>query len=204
MNSKRLSQPDGAEIVSLQEHAMENLHFIRETMKRAAYFTAVSGWGIVFMGFTVFPAALMASQQSNAKAWLGIWLIDALLAIIIGVGTMTRKAHKANVPLFSGAGRKFVLSLCPPMIAAAILTLVFYQNGLVKNLPSLWLLLYGAGIVTGGSFSVPVVPLMGLGFMLAGAAAFFTPTAWGDGFMAAGFGGLHIIFGYIIARRYGG
>jgi hypothetical protein len=204
MNPKPSSQSDGTEIMSLHEHAMENLHFIRETMKRAACFTAVPGWGMVFMGFTAFPAALMALQQSKAEAWLGVWLTDAFVAIVIGVGTMLHKAHEAKVPLLSGAGRKFVFSLCPPMVAAAMLTLVFYQNGLVRTLPSLWLLLYGAGIVTGGSFSVSVVPLMGLCFMFAGAAAFFMPTAWGDSFMAAGFGGLHIIFGYIIARRYGG
>jgi hypothetical protein len=45
---------------------------------------------------------------------------------------------------------------------------------------------------------------MGLGFMLTGILALFCPAAWGNWFMAAGFGGQHIIFGVIIARRYGG
>jgi hypothetical protein len=34
--------------------------------------------------------------------------------------------------------------------------------------------------------------------------ALFSPSSWSDAFLAAGFGGLHIIFGAVIARKYGG
>ena len=40
--------------------------------------------------------------------------------------------------------------------------------------------------------------------MVLGTAAFVVPATLGNTFMAAGFGGLHIGFGLIIARRYGG
>jgi hypothetical protein len=106
--------------------------------------------------------------------------------------------------LLSGPGRKFALSLSPPLVAGALLTAVLYRAQVVELIPGMWLLLYGVGIVTGGAFSVKIVPVMGLGFMLVGAAALFCPAAWGNSLMAAGFGGLHLIFGIIIARRHGG
>jgi len=45
---------------------------------------------------------------------------------------------------------------------------------------------------------------MGSGFMAIGGLALFAPAAWGNALLAAGFGGLHILFGIIIAVKYGG
>jgi predicted phage tail protein len=185
-------------------HAIEDLRFIRETMESAASFTAVPGWGGVAMGLTALGAAPLATRQTSPAAWLAVWGGAAVLATALGALGILWKARKFQTPVLSRPGRKFVLSLSPPILAAAILTVVVYRTGGFSLLPGIWLLLYGAGVVTGGTFSVKVVPVMGLCFMLVGILALFCPPAWGNLLMASGFGGLHIIFGILIAWRYGG
>jgi hypothetical protein len=197
-------KPTADEPPALHDRAMDNLRFIRETMERASSFTAVPGWGQVAIGVTALFAALVASQQKSFADWFAVWLAEAALSAGIAGWTMYRKAHASDTSLLSRPGRKLIINLTPPMIVGALLTVVFYRAGLTGLLPGLWLLLYGTGVVTGGAFSVRPVPFMGLCFMLAGAGALFCPAAWGNAFMAAGFGLLHISFGLHIARNYGG
>lgn len=182
----------------------EDLRFIRDTMERSASFTAVSGWGQVLLGFTALAAAWIAARQGSPFGWLRIWLGEGLLAVAIGALTCSWKANRRGLPLFSGPARKVALGLAPPLVGGAFLTFLLFRAGIVWALPAVWLLLYGAGIITGGSFSVPIVPVMGVCFMLLGGLAVLGPATWSNWFLAAGFGGLHIVFGVLIARRHGG
>ncbi|MGD0695904.1 MAG: hypothetical protein ABSB82_13720 [Terriglobia bacterium] len=189
---------------ALDDHAMEDLRFIRETMERSASFTAIPGWGGVVIGATALLTSFIASRQTRLRDWLLTWFVEGLIALVIAGWATNRKARAVNIPLFSGPGRKFAISLAPPLLAGALLTVVLYRSGMFGILPAMWLLLYGAGVVTGGAFSVKVVPVMGMCFMLVGAVALFSPAEWGNAFLAVGFGGLHVLFGIVIARRYGG
>jgi hypothetical protein len=198
--SARVSSRD----VEVAPNVAENLRFIRDTMERSAAFTAVSGWGHVAMGVTALPAAWLAAQQTSPFGWVRVWLAEGIVAVAIGLLACTWKANRGGLPLFSGPARKVALGLAPPLVAGAFLTLFLSRAGFASALPPMWLLLYGAGIMTGGAFSVSIVPIMGLCFMLLGGLAVLSPVAWGNWFLATGFGGLHIVFGVLIARRHGG
>ncbi len=189
---------------ALHARAMDNLAFIRDTMEAAGAFTAVSGWGMVAVGTVATVAAVIASSRHSPLQSVYVWLGAAVLATVIMLWAIVRKARKARMPLLSGPGRKFVLSFSPPMFVGALITIVLYRAGLPEMSPGMWLLLYGTAVVAGGAFSVKIVPVMGICFMLAGTLALFTPTSWNDWIMAAAFGGLHIGFGIPIARRHGG
>jgi len=194
----------GTEPITLDDRAREDIRFIRLAMERGPMFTGVPGWGGVVMGISALVAAAMASSRPTVEGWLGIWLAEACLAIGIGAWAMSRKARRAGLPVLSGAGRKFMMSFLPPAVAGAFLTAALYRAGDVSLLSGTWLLLYGAAVVTGGAFSVKVVPLMGLCFMALGGAAVFATPGWDDPLLAMGFGGLHILFGLHIARKHGG
>ncbi len=182
----------------------DDLRFIRDTMERSAAFTAVSGWGQVVLGLTAFGAASLAARQISSFAWLRVWLAESVLAVAIALLSCTWKANRRGLPLFSGPARKVALGLAPPLVAGGFLTFLLFRAGLQSALPATWLLLYGVGIITGGAFSVAIVPVMGVCFMLLGGLAVLAPTAWGNWFLAAGFGSLHIVFGFLIAKRHGG
>ncbi|MBV8903534.1 MAG: hypothetical protein JOZ22_07850, partial [Acidobacteriia bacterium] len=188
----------------LQAHALDNLRYIRRTMERAGSFTAVPGVGGVFMGATAIAAAWIAATQPNATRWFAVWLSEATLALLVGIAAAARKSALARIPLFSAPGRKFVAAFGPSMAAGALLTAVLFRGGMIAVLPGTWLLLYGAGVVSGGAASVRVVPLMGACFMAIGTVALLAPLSWGNALLAAGFGGLHIIFGTVISIKYGG
>jgi hypothetical protein len=190
--------------LAMDDHARDNLRFIRETMERASSFTAVPGWGGVAMGITALGAAAIASRQTSSLGWLTTWMAEAFVAIGLAVWTTVSKARRAGMPVFSGPGRRFAYSFAPPLFVGALLIAMNIRNANIEPIPGEWLLLYGTGVVTGGAFSIRIVPLMGLCFMVLGAVALFCPSSWSNGFLAAGFGGLHILFGALIARKYGG
>jgi hypothetical protein len=194
----------GAQTPHLHQQAADNIRFIRDTMARAADFTAVPGWGGAAMGATAIAAAALSGAPDGSRRWLAIWLADAGVAAAIGLVATIRKAQASAVPLTGAAARRFALAFAPPLLAGALLTAVFVRRGLATELPGCWLVCYGAGVSAGGAFSVRLVPVMGAAFMVLGAAAFTAPSTFGHLFLAAGFGCLQIGFGLVIARNHGG
>lgn len=188
----------------LADRALENLRYIRDTMTRSSSFTAVPGLGQVTIGVTAFGAAWFAHRQPTELGWLWVWLGEAVLALAIGGAATVRKARAVKDSMVTGPGRRVLLHFLPAFGSAAVLTGALVVAGVTTLLPGVWLLLYGTGIVAGGAFSVRPVPLMGIGFLIVGTVALFTPATLGDVWMATGFGGLHVVFGGVIARRYGG
>jgi len=193
------------EPLPLHLRAMDNLSFIRGAIERAGSFTAVSGKGQALVGLTALAAAWIAARSATRTEWVWVWIAEAVVALLISVWAIARKAREAGLPLFTGASRKFALSFGLPVLVGALATPPLLSSGVGSDrIPGLWLALYGTGIVTGGLFSVAIVPVMGLCFILLGSCGLYGPPAWGDALMAAGFGGLHLVFGIAIARRYGG
>jgi hypothetical protein len=190
--------------VELHAHAMDNLRYIRGTMERAGSFTAVPGLGGVLMGSTALVAAWIADPQLGTGHWMTVWTIECVVGILLGLTAAAMKARRIHSPLLTGPGRKFLAGFAPAIAAGAVLTVVLHQADMGWFLPGVWLLLYGTAVLSAGWGSVRVVRLMGFCFMVTGTVALLFPDLPGNVLLAAGFGGLHIIFGTIIAVKHGG
>jgi len=203
--SPLLTEPEQQnEPVNIGDHAMDNVRYIREMMERSTSFTAVPGFGGMLMGVTALAAAYIAAQQVSARNWLIVWLTEAGLAFAIGLLAMWQKSKIGGQSLFSVPARKFAFGFVPALVAGVVITLGLWRYEYFEIMAPVWMLCYGAAIVTGGAFSVRIVPIMGWMFIASGAVAFMLPAAYGNYVMAASFGLLHVVFGAIIARRYGG
>src|SRR5437762_4787376 len=144
--------------------ALDQLQFIRHTMESATSFTAVPGWGTVALGLTAIAAAIVARTLDSRETWVLLWLGEAVLAGLISVVAMVKKTGSLAKLANSIPARKCALSLVPPLAAGGVLTLIMMEQHLYAALPGMWLMLYGVAVITGGAFSVRVVPVMGICF----------------------------------------
>lgn len=206
VREERLEEAEST--IRLHEHAARNLRFIRGTMEAAGPFTAVPGWGGVAMGIIGTGAAALTSDPalaaSDPAGWLSIWLVAAALAMGVGAATAWLKCRREGTSLTGHSGRRLLLGLGPALVAGALITAGLYRANALELIPAVWLLLYGAGVVSGGVYSVLSVPIMGSLFMCLGVVALVAPATWASWLLGSGFGGLHMAFGLWIARRHGG
>jgi hypothetical protein len=172
-------------------------------MESASVFTGLSGKGYVFTGITALVASWLASIQPDPERWLLVWMGELALATVIASAFTWKKTRQLGLSMRLSTTRKLLSAFLPAMLVGGLLSLVFYQEQLIPLLPGIWLSLYGAAVITAGVWSVRILPAMGVVFMLLGAVVLLTSVS-ADWLMAVGFGGLHIVFGTLIWRRYGG
>ena len=204
LSALRTEEPEQKSTINIGDRAIDNVRFIREMMERSTSFTAVPGYGGILMGVTAIVAAYIASQQIYLRDWLIVWLTEAFLAFAIGLLAMWQKSKIAGVSLFSTPARKFAFGFVPSLLCGVVITLGLWRFEHYEMMAPIWMLLYGASVVTGGAFSVRIVPVMGWIFMGIGAIGFALPASYGNILMGVTFGLTHIVFGAIIAKRYGG
>lgn len=167
-------------------------------------FTAVPGAGGAVMGAIGLTAATSAALQPTPERWLAVWLGAAVIAFIVGIVTIWTKAERAGTRLTGNLGRSFALAVLAPIAAGAGITLALWSTRTYTAMPTVWLLLYGAGVLAGGAFSVTAVRIVGGIFMMLGFAAAVTPAAFGDVWLGIGFGAVQLGGGLYIARNHGG
>jgi hypothetical protein len=190
--------------VPIESRALGTLSYIRASIDAAGSLAVPGMAGIVMGGIGIAAAALTSLTQLSTH-WLALWLGAALAAFMLGGALMARQAAQRGSTLLFGPFRKFLLCLCPALLAGAVLTLVLWQAQIERLIPGMWLLLYGCAVISAStvtnSKNLPLIASMGVVFILLGSVTLMLPAHAHNLMLGAGFGALHILFGLLIGRQ---
>lgn len=190
---------------NIKQHAEENLRFIRGAMERAEGVSSVSGIGGMLMGVSALCAMAMAARLPSLSGQLILWVYTAFLAVLLVSVASYLKARRIGSPFLQGdSSRRFLLCLLPVLLVGAILSWSLWSTPQLALLPGLWMMLYGCGLLSAGTYTVQPIMLTGAGFIIAGLFSYALPVAHSNIILGACFGGLHIISGYWIYKHHGG
>ena len=189
-----------ANAVRIDSHAAATLRYIRASMDAAAS-VAVPGSAGLAMGSIGLLAMVASSTSSLHEYWLAVWLIAAVLGGGVGWVLITRPASLRGLSLYGTPLRKFALGLFPALLGGAVMTVVHWTNGNLHAIPGTWLLLYGCALISASVAANRMVAYMGAAFVAFGLVALVAPDRLHILLLGAGFGGLHVLFGFLIGRK---
>jgi len=132
-----------------------------------------------------------------------LWLTVLLLAVGIEFACNKRRAARIGKKVTSPLGAHIIVAALPSFLAAAVLTVFFTLHDMVPSVWGIWMLCYGLAICAVGLFSVRPVTYLGAAFVLAGSVTLLLPVALHLPMMAVTFGGFHIVYGVLMARKHG-
>src|SRR5487761_606791 len=189
--------------VAMDRHALGTLNYIRASID-AAGALAVPGTAGTAMGAVGLVAAGVASVPALSGHWLLIWLAAAAVGAGLGVILVARHRSGVGLPLYRGPARRFVLSLCPALLAGGVLTAVLLQVGEARLIPGVWLLLYGCAVLSATLMTAPammrLLGAMGALFVVCGAVAFEVSPRWHNVLLGGDYGLLHVVFRFLNRR----
>lgn len=189
--------------IPIESRALGTLAYIRASIESSGSMAVPGAAGFV-MGIIGIVASIVASLPRWAHLWLEIWLIAAAVALVVGGAMMARETAQSGHARYLGPVRRFLMCLCPALLAGAVLTYVLWRSAATALIPGVWLLLYGCAVLSASTVTVHrtmrLICFMGVLFMLLGILAFAAPTGFHTLILGLGFGGLHTIFGILIGQ----
>jgi len=192
-----------------QEEALTALAEVRAAADRSTRYSRFSA----LAGFLTGGAALAGSglcgmfpefigaQPKHGLQFVAVWGAVLLCAAVVQSWMTVMKAGQRGEAVFTPIARTATASLLGPGIAGIAGSGIFIATGQWMLLPGLWLLLYGCGLWSVSFFAPLFLRVLGAGFIVLGLCAwYFTESAalW----LGTGFGGLHLVFGFVVLARY--
>src|ERR1700722_18546316 len=139
--------------VAIESRALGTLAYIRTSIESSSSMDVPGMAGIV-MGLIGVLATIVVSQPRFAPHWLAIWLIAAAAALLLGGALVARQIARRGHTRYLGPTRKFLLCLCPALLAGAVLTWVLWTVRMTSVIPGMWLLLYGCAVLSASTVTI--------------------------------------------------
>ena len=196
------------------EKQLEDLKAIREMMEKSSRFLSLSGLSGILAGITATLGAAFAYffllRDPAATSFtrfqeIVILMSDALLVLVISIGFgiyfSSKKAHKKDQKLFNKVTMKTLYNLSIPLITGGIISLIFLYRGDVEMVAAITLVFYGLALVNVSKFTFDEIHYLGITEIVLGiAAAIFMHN--GILFWTIGFGICHIVYGFVMYKKY--
>lgn len=139
--------------------------------------------------------------QSAQTGLLVLWAIIGALAVAMEVFWTRHAAKKLGISPTARPARFAALSLSPSVIVAIVLTARLLIDGHIGYIVPVWMMCYGTGLYAAGLFSVRMPRMLGLAFIVAGAAGLLFLAQFGVLLAAVAFGLFHVAFGFAVMKR---
>ena len=141
------------------------------------------------MGVTAVAMALLAPHPSSARSWILVWPAEAIGAAMIGaLGHIRQSPARGNSDPGAIWHKVFADVAASAFGGSRGFQAPSMLRGLAGCCPASGCFFMAWGSSPAGSFSVSIVPVMGVSFMVAGGAALLCPASWANTLMALGFG----------------
>jgi len=189
--------------------AEEHLQTIRLLMERSALYRRALAPIMLTAGILGLVAAAvgLGFHVEGSRAFAGLWLGTACVAVSSAFLLARRQALKDHEPFWSPPTWRVAQAMLPPLLSGLFLAglLVLLANNWVMNFPMalLWIMFYGCALHSAGFFMTRGIKWFGWVFIMGAILLMITITAdpgtvtpgTGNRVMGLFFGGLHLAYG---------
>ena len=203
-----------------QNQHLDALQDIRRMMKRSSRFISLSGLSGIAAGVWALVGAYFAhnwikdyyrefnnadyTHESFSHLKLNLFLLAAAvvgLALITAVFFTWRRAGQNKLPLWDHSSRQLVINTAIPMITGGLFIIAMLQYNEWRFVAPACLIFYGLGLVNGSRYTLSDIRYLGFMEIVLGLinTQFIGYSLY---FWAAGFGILHIIYGFVMWWKY--
>ncbi|WP_104384241.1 hypothetical protein [Sphingobacterium sp. HMA12] len=199
-----------------QKDLFKELGQIRSLMEKSSKFVSISGLSGVLIGCYALLGTLLGyyittntevlnNQFSGDLTLLNIFLILAILILVLSLLTgwlmARKKAKKSRQSIWNITSKSLLFAVSIPLVTGGLLALILLAQGYYHLIAGMLLIFYGVALAAGSIYTFTEVRWLGILEICLGLLALYLPDH-GLLFWGLGFGGLHIIYGFIVYKKY--